>query len=162
MNETITAMSADPDSERAGAQLGRAIRDGFGGAAADAVVVFASAQHDYPQLLSSLSREAGTHVIAGSSSAGEFSDSARGEGRVSALGLRSARMRFAVGVGCDLSRDPAAAARGAAASFHGIGGSNRTMPYRAALVMADALAGHADAVVEELTIATGGDYRFFG
>jgi hypothetical protein len=29
-------------------------------------------------------------------------------------------------------------------------------------VMTDALAGHTDALVEELTIATGGNYRFFG
>ena len=36
------------------------------------------------------------------------------------------------------------------------------MPYRAALVMTDALAGHTDAVVEELTLATGGNYSFFG
>jgi hypothetical protein len=36
------------------------------------------------------------------------------------------------------------------------------LPYRSALVMTDALAGHADAVVEELTVATQGNYRFFG
>ena len=28
--------------------------------------------------------------------------------------------------------------------------------------MTDALAGHTDALVEELTLATGGNYRFFG
>jgi hypothetical protein len=36
------------------------------------------------------------------------------------------------------------------------------MPYRSALVMIDVLAGHSDAVVDELTLATGGEYRFFG
>ncbi len=30
------------------------------------------------------------------------------------------------------------------------------------MVMTDALAGHADRVVEELTVATGGNYTFFG
>lgn len=36
------------------------------------------------------------------------------------------------------------------------------MPYHSALVLTDALAGHSDLVVEALTLATGGNYRFFG
>jgi hypothetical protein len=35
-------------------------------------------------------------------------------------------------------------------------------PHRAALVMTDALAGHADVLVEEMTLATSGRYQFFG
>ena len=34
--------------------------------------------------------------------------------------------------------------------------------YRSALVMTDALAGHADRLVDELTLATAGQYQFFG
>jgi hypothetical protein len=160
MTDTITALTTEKDSAKAGRELGRSIRKAFNGAPADAVVVFASAQHDYRRLLEALSDEAGTRVIVGSSSAGEFSHAARGEGHVSALGLRSERMRFALGIGRDLSRDPIAAARQAAATFTGIG--TPSFPYRAALVMTDALAGYADAVVEELTVATRGNYRFFG
>jgi hypothetical protein len=69
-------------------------------------------------------------------------------------------MRFAVGIGRNLSADPVAAARAVAGAFGGIG--TPALPYRSALVMTDALAGHADAVVEELTVATRGNYRFFG
>ncbi len=160
MTETYTALTTQPDSAQAGMELGLAIRKAFHGAVPDAVMVFASAQHDYARLLEALAEEAGTRVIAGSSSAGEFSNASSGEGHVSALAIRSNSMRFSLGLGRNLSSDPIAAARAAASKFSGI--ANLQMPYRAALVMTDALAGHADAVVEELTVATGGNYRFFG
>lgn len=160
MTETTTAITSQRDSAEAGRELGNLIRDTFKGAAPDAVIVFASAQHDYTQLLSALSARCGNAVIVGSSSAGEFSSLSRGEGQVSALALRSQSMKFALGVGRNLSRDPAAAALQAVSSFEGLG--EHPLPYRAALVMTDALAGHTDAVVEQLTLATGGNYAFFG
>lgn len=160
MNETHIALSDTRDSETAGTELGRRLREGFGGAAADAVVVFASADHDYDTLLRALAQEAGTQVIAGSSSAGEFTHEGQGEGRVSALGIRSSDMKFAVGLGQGVTENVAEAARQAVEGFRGLGrGSDG---YRNALVMTDALAGHTDALVEELTVRTGGDYRFFG
>ncbi len=160
MTDTATAITSETDSAKAGLELGRTIREAFGGADADAVIVFASAQHDYDLLLEGLAAGSGTRTIVGSSSAGEFSHSARGEGRVSAMGLKSRSMRFAVGVGRNLSADPAAAAREVGQAFTGIG--TLSLPHRSALVMTDALAGHADAVVEELTVVTRGNYRFFG
>lgn len=160
MLDTITTLTTQKDSAAAGAELGGSIRQAFGGAAADAVLVFASAQHDYHRLLTALAQGCGTEVIAGSSSAGEFSNFARGEGHVSALAMRSSTMRFAVGLGRHLSRDPAAAARAVVGSFQGL--SKHRMPYSTAVIMTDALAGRTDAVVEELTVATRGDYRFVG
>ncbi|HVL37525.1 MAG TPA: FIST N-terminal domain-containing protein [Burkholderiales bacterium] len=160
VTETITTITSETDSARAGAELGRAIHRAFHGAPADAVVLFASAQHDYPRLLRALSEEAGTTTIAGSSSAGEFTDSQHKEGHVSAMAIRSPDIRCAIGVGRGIGRDPAAAARQVAAGFKGLTGP--ALPYRSALVMTDALAGHTDAVVEELTLLTGGNYRFFG
>lgn len=160
MTDTVTTITSEADSARAGAELGRAIRRAFHGAAADAVVLFASAQHDYPQLLRTLSEEAGTRTIAGSSSAGEFTDAQHKEGHVSAMAIRSASMRCAIGVGRGIGKDPGAAARQVAAGFKGLSGPS--LPYRSALVMTDALAGHTDTVVEELTLLTGGNYRFFG
>jgi hypothetical protein len=158
--QTITAITHHRDSRRAAEELTGTICSGLDGADPDAVVLFASSGHDYELLLASLAEGTGAPVVAGSSSAGEFTNGSRGEGSASALALRSDTMRFALGLGRDLSRDPAAAARQVVASFQGL--DERPMPYRAALVMTDALAGHADAVVEELTVLTGGDYRFFG
>lgn len=160
MTQTHIVLTEIRDSRGAGAELGRCIREAFDGAAADAVVVFASAEHDYDVLLATVAEHAGTQVIAGSSSAGEFTHTGRGDGQVSALALRSSDMKFAVGLGQQVSTDPAAAARQVVAGFR----SRHDAPqaYRHALVMTDALAGHTDALVEELTLQTGGDYRFFG
>jgi hypothetical protein len=160
VTETITTITTEKNSRHAGAALGEAMRKAFRGSAPDAIAVFASAEHDYAALLHSLAQESGTDTIAGASSAGEFSEKFRGEGHVSALALRSDSMRFRVGSGLGISDDAARAASQAVAHFRGMTGSE--MPYRTALVMTDALAGHADAVVEELTIATRGNYRFFG
>jgi hypothetical protein len=146
MSQVHNAISSKSDSEAAGRELGRSMRKAFDGAAADAVIVFASAQHDYETLLNALADEAGTDVVVGSSSAGEFTQDRRAEGQVSAMGLRSSDMRFAVGVGRDISRDPAAAAGQVVNSFSGL--RDGAAPYRSALVMTDALAGHTDALVE--------------
>lgn len=160
MTDSITVITDERDSAKAGSELGEKIRAGFKGAAADAVIVFASADHDYAALLTALAEGAGTEILVGSSSAGEFTHSSQGEGYVSALALRSEHMQFALGVGRHIVEDAHAAGRQVVAGFRGLVG--RTLPYRAALVMTDALAGHSDALVEEMTIATGGNYRFFG
>lgn len=160
MTQTTIALTETRDSAAAGSELGNRLREAFGGAAPDAVVVFASARHDYDALLEALATAAGTRCIAGSSSAGEFTDLGRGEGQVSALGIRSADMKFAVGLGQGVSGGPQEAARQLVEAFRGIGKS--PYPYRSALVMTDALAGHTDALVEDLTVRTAGEYRFFG
>jgi hypothetical protein len=160
MTETHNAISEAADSARAGHELGRAIRDAFNGAPADAVVVFASARHDHPTLLAALAESAGTEVLVGASSAGEFTNRERGEGKVSAMGLRSDSMRFAVGLGAGVSSDARAAAAQVVQGF--AGADDLSLPYHSALVLTDALAGHTDQMVEELTVLTAGNYRFFG
>jgi hypothetical protein len=158
--ETCTFITDQTDSARAGAEVGAAIRAAFHGAAADAVVVFASSQHDYGSLLNAIADHAGTQVIVGASSAGEFVSGSRGEGQVSAMGLRSDTMKFAVGVGKGVSQDVHGAAEQVIRGFQGV--LAHPLPYRSALVMTDALAGHTDPLVEELTLRTAGNYRFFG
>jgi hypothetical protein len=159
MNKVHNAMTWEADSRSAGRELGREFVRAFG-ESPDAIVVFASAKHDYSALLAALADEAGTDMIAGASSAGEFTQSGRGEGIVSAMGLRSDEMQFALGIGQDIRSDPRRAAGAIVGSFQGM--ARNWARHRSALIMTDALAGHTDALVEELTIRTGGDYRFFG
>lgn len=160
MNRVHNAMTWAGDSPAAGRELGKEFLEAFGGESPDAIVVFASAKHDYSALLCALSDEAGTAIIAGSSSAGEFTQSGRGEGIVSAMAIRSDEMQFALGTGRNIASDPRRAAAAIVGSFRGMAGN--WARYRSALVMTDALAGHTDAFVEELTIRTGGNYKFFG
>lgn len=69
-------------------------------------------------------------------------------------------MQFNVAVGRGLSRDRAAAARELVSSFQGL--ARQEYAYHSALVMTDAMAGHADDLVDQLTLATSGKYQFFG
>lgn len=69
-------------------------------------------------------------------------------------------MRFGVGVARDVAAGAAIAARQITSRFAGL--TDHAFPLRSALVMTDALAGHADLLVDELSLATGGQYQLFG
>lgn len=160
MTQTTIAYTDRPDSEAAGADLGAQIAAGMQGEAPGAVIVFASARYDYGQLLRAIEAACAPGCLLGSSSAGEFTSSTHGEGKACALAIRSPDIRFSVGVARNLGVDRAAAARQIVASFHGL--VNHSFPFRAALVLTDALAGHADDLIDQLTLATSGMYQFFG
>lgn len=160
MTESAVVFSRELDSAVAGRQLGEALLESFGGKPPHALIVFASSQHDYKALLESLEASCTPGVLVGCSSAGEFISEERAEGAVSALGLRSNRMRFSAGLGRGLSSSRRGAAEAIAASFAGV--ETHEFPHRAALVLADALAGYTDDFVDQLNHATLGNYRFFG
>ncbi len=123
-------------------------------------MVFAAPSYDHAALLDELAKHCPDTLVVGSSSAGEFMNHNRGEGLACALGLAGEDVRFSIAVARDIKDDAAAAARQMVSSFKGL--SDYAFPYRSALVMADALAGYADVLVDELTLATGGQYQFFG
>ena len=125
----------------------------------DALVLFASSAFDYVTLLQDLQAAVHPEILIGSSSAGEFTHGNAGVGTASALAIRSSELKFAVGIGHGVSRDGRAAARELVSSFKGL---DSEFPHRAALVMSDALAGHAEALVEELTLRTSGRYVLAG
>lgn len=160
MTESAVVFTEKTDSATAGRALGEQLLAGLSGRTPDAVIVFASSQHDYTALLQSLKDSSRTPVLVGCSSAGEFVSGARGEGSASAVALRSGSMRFTAALGRNLLEDRRAAAEQIAASFEGP--RNNQFPHRAALVLADALAGYTDDFIEHLSAATLGNYRFFG
>jgi hypothetical protein len=157
MTEVVVAQTAERDRE-AGTVLGREVRARLSGPA-DALIVFAAPGNDYAALLKSLTDSSGTPTILGCSSAGEFTSDGSGQGLTNVTAIRSAEMRFTATVGTDLS-DPHSAARAIAGNFRG--DQNAGFPFRAALVLLDALAGHAEELVDALTLETAGTYRFFG
>jgi hypothetical protein len=159
MTQTAAAFTVADDSVIAGQDLGRQIRDAFKDRP-DAVIVFASARFDHEALLEAIADTCQPGVMVGSSSAGEFTGGQQGEGKACALAVRSSEMKFASGLGLGIGTDRVAAARQVVAGFTGL--HSAEYPYRAALVMTDALAGHADDLIEQLTIATAGGYEFAG
>jgi hypothetical protein len=160
MTESTVAFTSEPDSAAAGTAIGASLRNGLAGHAPDAVILFASSRHDYESLLAAVQESCRPGVLIGCSSAGEFVSNERAEGSVSAVGIRSNQMQFSAGLGRNLRADRRAAAEEIGASF--AGGESRKYAHRAALVLTDALAGYTDDFIEQLSVVTLGDYRFFG
>lgn len=160
MTRSAVVYTTKEGDEEAGRELGAQIAKAFGDERPDAVIVFASARYNYETLLRALDASCHPGVIAGASSAGEFTSAARGEGMSCAIALGSPDMQFSVGIGRDLSADPAACAKQVVSSFRGL--SQQRFAYRSALVMTDALAGYAEVLTDQLTLATSGAYQFFG
>ena len=157
--KSAAVSSAEADSSAAGRDLAQQVRSSLGDSP-DAIIVFASPHYDHAALLRSLQDGCSPRLLVGASSAGEFTNNTLGVGLASALAISDRDARFSLGVGTNLKHDPAAAARSIVDGFDG--DSEHTFPYRSALVLTDALAGYADALTDELTIATAGDYQFFG
>jgi hypothetical protein len=160
MTESTVVFTNVLDSVAAGREIGERLQNGLAGHKPDAVVLFASSRHDYHNLLTAIQESCEPGVLVGCSSAGEFVSRQSGEGAASAVGIRSQQMRFSAGLGRDLRENRRAAADQIATSFHGV--RTHDYPHRAALVLADALAGYTDDFIEQLSMATLGNYRFFG
>ncbi|HEU0036369.1 MAG TPA: FIST N-terminal domain-containing protein [Kofleriaceae bacterium] len=158
MTQTAAVFTTEAESAVAGQDLGRQIRDALG--QPDAVIVFASSRYDHASLLRALHETCQPRVMVGASSAGEFTDAHHGESSACAMAIQSTDMRFASGIGHGVSTDRVAAAREVVTTFEGM--SVHDLPYRGALVLTDALAGHADDLLEQLTIATSGLYELAG
>ena len=159
MTQTVAVYTDCTTGTEAGEHLGAQIRKGLG-EKPNAVIVFASSQFDYAELLSALAAGCEPAVLVGASSAGEFTGQRRGEGTACALAFCSSEIAFSAGLGTGVMDDRARAAGDVVAAFQGTEVS--TFPYRSALVMTDALAGHADDLVDQLTRLTAGKYQFAG
>jgi hypothetical protein len=160
MTQTAAVYTNRTDSEEAGRHLGEQVNQDFKGAPPDALIVFASSRFEYEKLLEALSALCKPRLLVGSSSAGEFTGRNQGEGTACALAIRSSDLHFAAGLGRNVSVDRAGAARDLLSSFKGL--ETYEYAYRSALIMADALAGHAEDLVEQLTLLTSGKYQFAG
>ncbi|WP_369725637.1 MULTISPECIES: FIST signal transduction protein [unclassified Bradyrhizobium] len=148
------------DSATAGKYLAAEIRKSLSNKSPGALVVFAAPEHDHQAMLSAIRKQLPDTILVGASSAGEFTNVTSGQGLACALGLVGDDVMFSYSVGRNLAMDATAAAQEIVSRFTSTppGG----FPFRAALVLADALAGHADILVDQLTLATAGQYQFFG
>ena len=160
MIESAVVYSSATAEQQAATELAEAIAKAMPGRPPDALVLFAAPTYDQGALLRALDAACHPALLIGASSAGEFTNETRGEGLACGLALRSDEMRFAAGIGRNLRADRAGAARQVFSSFQGL--HSRDYAYRSALVMTDALAGHADDLIDHLTLISSGKYQFFG
>ncbi|HEU4792449.1 MAG TPA: FIST N-terminal domain-containing protein [Nitrolancea sp.] len=148
------------DSVEAGQEFGSRISAAFSGSPPDALIVFASSKYDYGRLLQALEDSCHPKTMVGCSSAGEFTTAAQGEGMACAVAIRSSDMRFSAAVGRGLNLDRSGAAADLVSSFTGM--KAHDYRFRSAMVLADALAGYTDELIERLTMLTAGTYQFVG
>lgn len=159
MSQSVVVYSNLRDGP-AGRDLGSQISEYFGSEAPDAVILFSSPDNDLPALLAELDASCSPGSMAGCSSAGEFTSGVAGTGLSCAIAFRSDEMKFSLAVGRGVRGDPEGAAAQFVAGFRGEDAPE--FEHRSALVLTDALAGFADRLVDELTVQTGGTYKFFG
>lgn len=158
--ESAVVYTAVDDSKDAGCTLGEQISQQLGGSSPDAVILFVSPKYEAAALVEGLLEKCGARIIVGCSSAGEFTSDAQGDGKACAVAIRSSTLQFAAGIGHGISSDRRKAAEEMVRDFRcGKEGANE---YCSALILTDALAGHADELIEELTLTTGGSHQFFG
>jgi len=159
MTESTVVYCDLTDSQETGTALGNQIRAEFKDAIADVVIVFASSNYNFTKLLEALKVSSKSKIIVGCSSAGEFITGKHGVSAASALAMCSSDMKFTLNIGRGIRANRSGAARELISTFQG---KNTTYPYRSVLLLADALAGYTDSLIEELTTLTGGTYQFFG
>ncbi len=159
MTESAIAQT-DLENGAAGRALGEQIHDQLHGERPDALIVFASSRNDYTELLEALDAACRPHLMVGCSSAGEFTSNGAGEGMACAIALRAPDIKFSASLGRGLTHDRNSAASDVVAGLSGL--HTHEYRYRSALVLVDALAGHADDLVERLTLLTSGTYQFVG
>lgn len=161
MTDVATASTTERNAA-AGAALGSQIAEQLHGRAANAVVVFTSPENDYKALLSALQERCSPELLVGCSSAGEFTADASGTGMSSAMAFRADDMRFSASLGTGISSRREGAADDIVRGFVGVRDEGLRYRHRMALLFVDALAGHTEELVNRLTTATGGAYRFMG
>lgn len=156
--KSAVAFTDLPDSKEAAEALSIQIKTKL--SKPDALIVFASSKYDYEELLKTLKAGCEPKYLLGCSSAGEFIGGAKGEGAVSVLALKSSDMYFNVIKGQNLTKDREDTAKAIASQLTGT--FKPEYKYKTVLLLADALAGYTDELIENLNNLTGGVYQFFG
>jgi hypothetical protein len=159
MNKTAIAHTYLTDSYDAGCALGKQLTTSLQ-TTPEVVIVFASPTFSFPMLLQAIKEQCHPTYLMGCSSAGEFTSEAHGVGLACAFAIHSSEMHFAMGVGHGVSTNRRQAAEELVASLQGR--SDHRYRYHTALVLADALAGYTDDLIDQLTLLTAGTYQFFG
>ena len=158
--QSVVVYTAVDESRTAGRDLGEQISAAMGGQPPDAVILFVSPKYDAAALVECVTEGCGAKLIVGCSSAGEFTNETDGVGKACAVAIRSSQLQFAAGIGRGISTDRRKAAQAVVRNFRC--GQEGSKEYCTALILTDALAGHADELIEELTLTTGGSHQFFG
>lgn len=160
MTKSAVAITDIKSSTEAGQHLGRQINEKLDQQAPDVIILFASSDYDYNQLLTAIKNTCSTEILVGSSSAGEFTTDQLKTNSACAIGIRSTEIKFAAGIAEGISKDRQHVAE---ALFSNLAkDDDYDYMYHSAMVFADALSGFTDELIDNLTELTVGKYQFFG
>jgi hypothetical protein len=147
------------DSSEAGRDLANLVRAHNSGAP-DAVILFASPSFEPEPLLHEFVSGVEPRQLVGCTSAGEFTQAVQGTGLACCVAIWSDELTFQAAVGHGISTGHRAAAGQLADQL-----TNQVAPpnyFRTGILFVDALAGHTEPFLDQLTVATAGAYQFVG
>jgi hypothetical protein len=156
----VVSQTAIRSAREAGAYLAKAVCKSLDGAIPDVMIVFASPEYSYSELLDAINQECRPRILVGCSSAGEFSGCSPSNASASVMAIRSDDILFNAAIGHGLRNTRQDAMQQISAAF--TGSEHADHPYRCALLLTDALAGYADEMIHDITVQTGGTYQLFG
>jgi hypothetical protein len=160
MNQTATAFTGLESEFEAAKDLAQQVSAALGNQQPDAVILFVSPKYDYHKLLSAFKEFCSPKFMVGCSSAGEFVKGKQSENAISLMAIKSDEMFFAASISTGLKKDVKQSATDLVAGLHR--DTHNEYPHRTLLLLTDALSGRMDDFIEEVTLATDGEYQLFG
>lgn len=145
-------------SEEAGIELGTIVYEQLGNNGPDALLVFASPEHDHTLLLQAIEAACQPRTLVGSCT--KFSDDNPPLNSVRVMALRSDDMDFRVEIARGLENHNNHLPGSLASSLVRL--ERWDYAYRSAMVLTDAAAPLADSLVQELNLKTAGSYQLMG
>ena len=159
MTKSTVIFTAIKLGEEAGKYLADKVLEELDGNIPSVVILFASSEYNYENLLKSINRNCTPEVLVGCSSAGEFTSSNFDTDSACAVAIYSTEMKFNAGLGKGIKANTGKVAQELLAPLNGV--NNFEYPFQSGLILADALSGHTDEIIDLLTEMTG-TYQFFG
>ena len=160
MTTSAAVFTNEKMSDKAGIDLASRLKEVFKDKMPDVIIVFASPVYAHEELLKALKNECASTILIGCSSAGEFTSELKGVDSASAIALHSTEMQFFASVGRGIKENRNLVVDQLLDSMQGK--DYFEYKFHTAMLLADALSGYTDEIIDKLTERTGGTYQFFG
>lgn len=159
MTTSTVVFTAIQSSEEAGKELATQALEALNGQLPSVFILFASSAYKYDVLLQSINRNCTPEILIGCSSAGEFTSADFETDSASAVVIYSTDMVFSAGLGTGIRSSRSQVVQELLSPLKGL--NKFEYPFQSGLILADALSGHTDEIIDMLTEKTG-TYQFFG
>lgn len=148
--------SDERGARSAGQSAARQALEGMS-SAPDLVLVFASTNYAFPELLRGVREVTGAAPLIGASTAGQFTETSGGAESVVVMAVSSDSIRFRTGFAKGLRQSQRATVEAALSGFAEANRAARAqgLTHATCIVCADGLAGHGEDLVEQIHTATG-------